>query len=120
MVGHRPAGVFMYSIKALPAPAIVRRKRNFGCCPGGTLPGVGLLVGRVLFKAIDSSLKLVGMCVKLCVGGVAGAEIKGGIITIIEIGGCFVGVIPQIAIHVAQIDIQFAVTVAYAHIGIGR
>src|SRR6266700_325608 len=119
MVGHRPASIFCpSSIEAMPAPAVVRYKGNFGCCPGSALPSVGLLVGRPLFIAIDGSLKLVGMCVKLRVCGVGGAQIKGGIITTIEIRSCLVDIIPQIAIHDAQIDIKFAVAIAKAHIGI--
>ncbi len=120
MVGHRPAGVFFYSIKALPTPAVLSCKGNLCGCPGGALSSVGLLVGRQLFIAIDGSLKLVGMRVKLRVGGVAGAQIEGGIITIIEIRSRLVEIIPQIAIHVAQIDIEFAAAVAKAHIGVGR
>ena len=120
MVGHRPAGIFFYSIKALPSPAVVRRKGNFGRCPGGALPRVGLLVGRQLFIAIDGSLKLVGMRIKLRVGGVAGTQVERGIIPIIEIWSRLVGIIPQIAIHNAQINIQFAVAVTNTHIGVGR
>ena len=109
MVRHRPASIFFDPIKSLPAPAILRRKRNIGRRPGRALPDIGLLVGGILSIAIDSSLKLVGMRVKLCVGGIAGAEVEGSIITIIEIGRCLVGVIPQIAINNTQIDIQFTV-----------
>ena len=120
MVGHRPASIFFYSIKALPAPAVVRRKGNVGRCPGGALPGVGLLIGRQLCITIDGSLKLVGMRVKLRVSCVAGTQVERGIITIIEIWSALVGIIPQIAIRNAQINIQFAVAVTNAHIGVGR
>ncbi len=82
MVGHRPASIFFYAIKALPAPAVVRRKGNSGRCPGGAQPGVGPLIGRQLFIAIDGSLKLVGMRVKLRAGVIDGAQIKRGIIPI--------------------------------------
>src|SRR6266487_3928678 len=120
MVGHRPASIFSRSIEALSTPAVVRRKGNFGCCPCSALSSVGLLVVRRLYMAINGSLKLIGMCVKLRVGGVGGAQIEGGIITTIEIRSRLVGIIPQIAIHNAQIDIKFAVAVAKAYISISR
>lgn len=120
MVGHRPTSVFPYPIEAMPTPAVVCSKEELDCCPGGALSSVGFLVVRRLFIAIDGSLKLVGMCVKLRVGGVGGTQIEGGIISTVEIRSLLVGIIPQIAIYVAQIDIEFAAAVAKAHIGIGR
>lgn len=120
MVGHRPAGIFFYPIKALPAPAVVRGEGDIGCCPGGALPGESPLVYRQLFITIDGSLKLVGIRVKLRVSVIDGAQINGGIIAAIEIRSRLVGIIPQITIHIAQINIYFAVAVANAHVGISR
>src|SRR2546430_3247267 len=99
----------------MPTPAVDSAKGKLYCRPGGAFSSEGLLVGRPCFKAIDGCLKLVGMGVKLCVGSIAGAQIEGGIIPIIAIRGTFVGIIPQIAIHDAQINIEFAVAVAKAH-----